>query len=237
MQKAFHGREQMVPPSQLTTGKFKLYTKITFVRPPLDRFMSSYEEVFIRHAPWEPGRKVPPQFDVFGKGLKSYSDYQAVFCPPSLKLDIKTCTFGPTHEDGSLLAGFERFVEAYDGLTVFDVHLKLQSALLSYDNGDPVGVDVLLNTSRAHEGWVKIGSEHGIDNMEPFMVRGRAYPRRFNVSGVSDATKRKICRLQALDYCCMNFKLPPVCTNAGVFCNVTLRNNEPRIVPHLEASH
>lgn len=61
------------------------------------------------------------------------------------------------------------------------------------------------------------------------------YPRRFNVSAVKDATRRRICRLTALDYCCMNFVLPPVCRDedfAGVFCNVTRRSIPGQVESH-----
>ena len=47
------------------------------------------------------------------------------------------------------------------------------------------------------------------------------------MSAVLDRTRRRICRLAALDYCCMNFVLPAVCSVddlAGVFCNVTRRD-------------
>ena len=47
------------------------------------------------------------------------------------------------------------------------------------------------------------------------------------MSAVLDRTRRRICRLAALDYCCMNFVLPAVCSEddlAGVFCNVTRRD-------------
>lgn len=39
-----------------------------------DSSCGRYEEVFIRHAPWERSRRVPEEFDVFGKGLKSYDE-------------------------------------------------------------------------------------------------------------------------------------------------------------------
>lgn len=58
-----------------------------------------------------------------------YYRYQNIFCPPELKLDKLVCRDGPTHENGTLVAGFERFVWAYDGRRAFDVHLKLQVRL------------------------------------------------------------------------------------------------------------
>ena len=35
------------------------------------------------------------------------------------------------------------------------------------------------------------------------------YPRRFDVPGLTRATVRKVCTFVALDYCCLNFELPP----------------------------
>ena len=96
----------------------------------MPRFMSSYEEVFIRHAPWERSRRIPKEFDVFGKGLTSYQQYEAVFCPPELNLGKLDCRDGPTHENG-ILDSDVPFVVVFDRFrpflsmphTPFNVHL------------------------------------------------------------------------------------------------------------------
>jgi hypothetical protein len=64
------------------------------------------------------------------------------------------------------------------------------------------------------------------------MTHGRKISRRFNMSMVSDATKRKICRILALDYCCLNIRLPRECSSdenndndEAVYCAMERRND------------
>lgn len=49
----------------------------------------------------------------------------------------------------------------------------VQAGLLSQPNGLPLRFDILLNTSRAKEGWMKVGKDHRIDNMEKHLIHGR----------------------------------------------------------------
>ena len=67
------------------------------------------------------------------------------------------------------------------------------------------------------------------------MTHGRKISRRFDPGMVSVATKRKICRILALDYCCLNIELPGECSSVGenddddgeaVYCAAERRNDE-----------
>mmetsp|Transcript_5844 Transcript_5844/g.13561 ORF Transcript_5844/g.13561 Transcript_5844/m.13561 type:complete len:85 (+) Transcript_5844:3-257(+) len=64
------------------------------------------------------------------------------------------------------------------------------------------------------------------------MTHGRKITRRINVGLVGEETRRKMCRILALDYCCLNIPLPEVCRGKGagdeeeVFCSVEPRKGE-----------
>jgi hypothetical protein len=49
---------------------------------------------------------------------------------------------------------------------------------------------------------------------KPKVIRGRAYPRRLNVSQVSDEAYQAMCRRYKEDFCCLNYALPPQCLRA-----------------------
>mmetsp|Transcript_10546 Transcript_10546/g.22056 ORF Transcript_10546/g.22056 Transcript_10546/m.22056 type:complete len:492 (-) Transcript_10546:177-1652(-) len=148
---------------------------LTFVRDPLSRFLSQYDEAFVRTAPWQssqnPFRKDadgnypdrPHPFPFLHEHLHSYRDYENVFCPPETRVppqsDRKQCLFAPTRENGTLAARFERFVREYDGLDPFDVHLTLQVPLLSGMDGTPLHLTKIYNTSDSEGGWNEIARQ------------------------------------------------------------------------------
>jgi hypothetical protein len=74
---------------------------------------------------------------------------------------------------------------------------------------------MIYNSNETEAGWIHIGQRVGVRDDIPMdeMTHGRKISRRFNVSDVSIGTKKKICRLMALDYCCLNVELPMECSN------------------------
>ena len=92
---------------------------------------------------------------------------------------------------------------------------------------------MLYNASEAEKGWQHIADTRGV-KLPKHMKVGRKTSRRFNLAMVSNATKRKICRILALDYCCLNIELPEVCKadeTDGVYCMVekkTMHREDPR---------
>ena len=108
---------------------------------------------------------------------------------------------------------FEAFVHLWDGRTLFNDHIRLQAPVLAdVHTGAPHPLDYIGLTSEMVEAWDGIGALVGksVDHRLSSM-RGRTFPRRFNTSLVSEETQRRICRLAALDYCCLNFALPEAC--------------------------
>eukprot|EP00466_Bigelowiella_natans_P012332 jgi/Bigna1/69012/fgenesh1_pg.7_\ len=209
------------------------FYKVAFVRNPTTRFFAQYEETFVRTLGGK--MKIPDEFDVFHKDMKDYKEYEKLFCGESASLPRKgrkkPCDQIPSQDTGNLARRFERFIDAWDG-TVFEAHLAMQAPILSNRNtGLPFALDYLGNTKTTDSDWQQIGNKLGVMHVET--IRGRAYPRRMNISYISKGTYEKMCRLAAIDYCCLNFKLPPECTNAGVSCRWISKDGSKRIVPEV----
>ena len=79
-------------------------------------------------------------------------------------------------------------------------------------------MSALYNASDAEKEWQEVASQKGVTIPDGEMKHGRHQSRRFDVSKVSEVTQQKICQLLALDYCCLNFKLPEVCDDVGLYC-------------------
>jgi hypothetical protein len=202
------------------------YHLISFIRDPLERFYSSYDEAYFRKGPWfgegrlvknrpaerngylKTKHKVEP-YPYLYEGLKTYDDYRAKFCD---KNSDKECKTAETVDDGDLTRRFEQFVNDYNGLDPFDIHLGLQVPFLSNpQTGESLPISMLYNASNAEFDWWKIANDNAVEIPDGSLIHGRRTPRRFNLDLVTDATKQKICRILMLDYCCLNLELPEVC--------------------------
>ncbi|KAL7533374.1 hypothetical protein ACHAXR_005187, partial [Thalassiosira sp. AJA248-18] len=121
---------------ELVSTAYRDYTVITFVRDPLSRFYSQYDEIFLRYGPWmkhRPGKawnhvktfKHP--YPYLYENMTEWQDYQDAFCPPdgvpdNLKKKSKEwCSRQPTKENGTLATRFEMFVQDYDGMSPWDL--------------------------------------------------------------------------------------------------------------------
>ncbi|KAL7483734.1 hypothetical protein ACHAW6_009371 [Cyclotella cf. meneghiniana] len=246
MKDFFGGEDTRLKHRRLNEYVLKLnYTLISFIRDPLDRFYSSYDEAFLRMGPWwgvgELAQEKPALHKVYEsnkhkiepypylyEGMNTIDDFRKMYCPAELlEENYLKCTDADTIDDGDLTRRFESFVRDYDGRHPFDSHLRLQVAFLVYNSrstGAPLPITFLYNASEADKGWSRIASDKGIEIPQEDMVYGRKSSRRFNLNLVSNDTKRKICRILALDYCCLNLELPDVCQfdteerSDGVFC-------------------
>ena len=199
-------------------GKMEGVEAMTFVRDPLSRFFSQYEEAYVRTAPWVSQK--PHPFPYLFENINSYEDYENVFCPPEKRKnpkDRRECEQKPTAENGTLATRLERFVREYDGRTPFDVHLTLQVPMLSAGFGVPLHMTQIYNTSDADNAWRHIAKQFLGPNstiLQKGAIEGRSYPRRLNNKLVSVEAQRRICELALLDYCCLNLPLPEVCQGA-----------------------
>jgi len=210
---------------------------IAFVREPLSRFYSQYDEAFVRTSPWNKMQnpfydtnKDKHPFPYLFDGMTKYHDYEDAFCPPEKRKSRKDCIYAPSQENGTLASRLDRFVQDYDGRSPFDVHLALQVPMLSnIVDGRSLFITELHNTTNSEGDWNNIakkyiGEEAILENAEKNkkkgvsasggVIQGRSYPRRFNKTKVGIETEKRICQLTLLDYCCLNFPLPAVC-NGG----------------------
>ncbi|KAL7526509.1 hypothetical protein ACHAXR_001522, partial [Thalassiosira sp. AJA248-18] len=211
----FHAREirmSLQPNSFQMGGKNEGAEVITYVRDPLSRFYSQYDEAYVRAAPWQTGNNpysidhdskkqmTPHPFPYLYDNIHTYLEYEDVFCPPSTRKSRKDCIFRPSGENGTLASRFERFVHQYNGRDPFDVHLTLQVPMMSSTNGLPLHMTQIYNTSDSKGGWKHIadqflgknstlGKEGGKGGG---VIAGRSYPRRFNSDLVSIETQRRI---------------------------------------------
>jgi hypothetical protein len=220
---------------------------IAFVRKPLSRFYSQYDEMFVREPPWDLGSqaRMPPAVRGYNAKITSYEHYMSLFCnhtEAELKADRALrnhCNQSPSAESGELSALVDKFLAAWDGLSVFDIHLRLQTSSLSdIGTGKMFRIDELHDIRNSNAAWKSIASRFGVDSatISSALIRGRSYPRRFNTTRVSEESVRRICRYAALDYCCLNFALPPECAQgaAGVACELTIGATGKHIVPYVD---
>lgn len=230
------------------------YQVISFIRDPLNRFFSSYDEAYFRKGPWfgegrlvknRPGEvkgylktkhKLEP-YPYLYEGMKTYNDYRDKFCDRG---NDKDCETAETIDDGDLTRRFEQFVNDYSGIDPFDVHLSLQVPfLVAAETGKPLPISMLYNASNADTEWLNIAQDHDLEVSEEALVHGRKTPRRINMSLVTDATKRKICKKLMLDYCCLNIELPEVCkyevseeeATGELSCAMETRHNDRFVTP------
>jgi len=121
----------------------------------------------------------------------------------------------------------ERFV-AYidmwhkDGFgQLLDTHLRLQTPMFTYIDGNVRALDFVVKMEELTEGWKSMSDYFGI-RFRPLEFARKNNERALNDKLVPDRTKRKLCQIIAQDYCCLNYKLPKVCEGA-VFCKYTAR--------------
>ena len=86
------------------------------MRDPLTRFYAGYDEAFARVlTELSKGKKpVGDWLETVWRGIKDYKDYEKYFDTPET------------------LRRFEAFVNTWEGRTVFDDHLRLQSPILAH---------------------------------------------------------------------------------------------------------
>eukprot|EP00579_Thalassiosira_antarctica_P006316 CAMPEP_0201878480 /NCGR_PEP_ID=MMETSP0902-20130614/9631_1 /ASSEMBLY_ACC=CAM_ASM_000551 /TAXON_ID=420261 /ORGANISM="Thalassiosira antarctica, Strain CCMP982" /LENGTH=449 /DNA_ID=CAMNT_0048406137 /DNA_START=53 /DNA_END=1402 /DNA_ORIENTATION=+ len=219
----FHAREtkkSLQPKEFKRGGKMEGVEVISFVRDPLSRFFSQYDEAYVRTTPWQnPGSNTPHPFPYLYENIHTYHDYEDIFCPVSTRKSRKDCIYRPSKENGTLASRFERFVQEYDGRDPFDIHLTLQVPMMSSINGMPLHMTQIYNTTDSEGGWKRIANQFlGENALEGRgVIAGRSFPRRFKSDLVSVETQRRICELTLLDYCCLNLPLPTVCLGQHYF--------------------
>ena len=178
------------------------FEQFTFVREPTSRFISAYQEsllrIFVKNVP------IPPEYAEFFHGALGDVTRMRQY----RRLTNK--------EDGrrQVTLAFETFVRDYDARNPFEGHLALQvPRLAALRSGLAAQLDHVLDVHDMTEFFTNLALRVGAPppNLRHLYNRG--------VSGIqlellTPATRRKICQLSAIDYCCLNYPLPEACQDA-----------------------
>jgi len=136
---------------------------------------------------------------------KSEKEKQAIFraeTPELLRLKTKM---------------FETFVHDYDGETIFDRHLNSQTIKL----WDPYGpgmakYDYIMEVPTLTQDLAFVANWVGAPQYQTDVKARNRETVHIDLESLSDETVQKICHLFALDYCCLNYELPPACQRAPI---------------------
>ena len=103
----------------------------------------------------------------------------------------------------------------------------LQVPMLSnHKTGLPARVDEVFSTEKSAKNWEQIVAKYGQKLPQSDSLNARSIPRRFNTKLVSIETKQRICQISAIDYCCLNMKLPLECRDNKLDILCTLDKEE-----------
>ena len=172
--------------------------RFTIFREPSSRFLSSYQEAIQRDYSSNHATVVPPE-------------YQNAFVEPLKHLRLKDL-FETEHGRTTLMGALEQFMKVYDGRVPFNGHLRLQvPRLYNPKTRRTIPLDAVFDTTTMQQNFEALAER--VHAVRPEKVI-RAYDRgdrRINMTSVSLDARREICQLAAIDYCCLNYALPPEC--------------------------
>jgi len=173
-------------------SRYAAFQTFTFTREPTSRFVSGFQETIFR---WQATGVVPPTEEL----KEFYNSYKNI----SLSTD---------HDN--VLDALESFVTNHSiGYTLPNKHLELQ--ITSILRPDCPRLDAIYNLEDLNSVFDKFLTERGMNaSSRDFDKKIYETKLHLNISRVSRKVKRKICQLSALDYCCLNYRLPPECEGA-----------------------
>jgi len=179
----------------------------TFSREPLSRFVSGFQEAMLR---WQNPNSPPDP-------PKELRDFFQKYNKQNLKL---------TEDHDGVMEALESFVINHlDGSTVPNDHLVLQSSTI-LRAGCPLRLDAIHEIETINNVFDQFSEERNMMTNNEIM-HTRKSSLRLNISMISLPVRQKICQLSALDYCCLNYKLPPECD--GV---ISCKWIDPKNLPH-----
>mmetsp|Transcript_709 Transcript_709/g.1086 ORF Transcript_709/g.1086 Transcript_709/m.1086 type:complete len:428 (+) Transcript_709:181-1464(+) len=179
-------------------------TMVAGVRDPFARFLSAFQEFMLRrvihhdfhtealiHIP-EENREFAAQF----VNLSSL-DYSNFIKRPKGK--------------ALLMDSYEKFVRGYKDFNAYDLHVHLQVPYLterSEKHQFDYIFDVTNMTDELNYVMRRLGRKQPIQKI---LSKRVALSAKSSTINVSRATAEKVCRINALDFCCLNMKLPEEC--------------------------
>jgi hypothetical protein len=167
----------------------------------MSRFFSSYEEMMLRLQLHHP--KVPEKYESFLRPLKGkkWKDYIQMF--------------NSTEGIEQVTHMLEQFVHDYDAKEPFERHLRPQlTQLVDPTAGRTYRLDAIFDTNHMEMGFEQLAKMVNA-SYKPTTLHARSRKdNKLDTNGLSLETKRKICQLSAIDFCCLNYPLPPECQDA-----------------------
>lgn len=179
------------------TSKFHF----TFFREPTSRFVSSYQEVIVR-------------WFLSNKTMDIPNQYSQVFQPfKTLQRGQYNELYTATEGQQVVIGALRQFIQAYDAKLPFETHLRLQIPRLTNPaTGRTMRLDGIYDTRDIEQAFHTLGNMVNATS-DATVIHDRSSPR-LDTSMLSISEKCKICQLSAIDYCCLNYKLPAECKNS-----------------------
>ena len=203
------------------------YHKFSFIREPVSRFVSSFNETLYRDGPWHAGtdKGCNKKYSFLFHNMKRQPDLKKFSGLGREKYNVYT----------EIMRRFDRFVQVYNGRKPCNGHLRMQvPRLLKPTNRDDVAlypVDEIYFIKSWRDVWAHFAETRNVSIPEPEYHRSiKSSPSYVNSKTVSNETTRAICHLTALDYSCLNLPLPPPCVEdeKPVYCASVQRGQTER---------
>lgn len=195
-----HERDCHIPQE----GDSEEWLSMAVLRNPATRAFASYEEMFVRKL-GNPDA-IPSTTRRFMEPFRGwiYPNYSALF--------------DTTDGVRKLNLAYEQFMEDWDG-KAFEMHLESQVAYNVRRHAvdgkiSSNHLNLVFDTHSMEQSFAYVAARVGLSKT-PKVIRGRAYPRRLNVSQVSDSAMQAMCRHYKEDFCCLNYVLPSACLRAS----------------------
>lgn len=211
MKNSFDAKEKGCREQDLLLPSSSNMIRFTFFREPFSRFISSYQEALMRSL--NDHKRVPRQY------------FESLIIPPFQQMKKRKYKRLFHNETGRelLMNGLQTFVNAYDAERPFDGHLRLQIPRLTNQNtGRTFPLTAVFDTHNMERDFESLGKMVNVTNVKVIHAYNRG-DYRLNTTHLNEEAKRKICQLSAIDYCCLNYKLPPECEGA-VTCQWTKKD-------------
>lgn len=180
-------------------------------RDPMSRFISGYREAMIRFGIGKEHTWSQQQFDV----PRKYNRFHRILDSKN-RTEVAAIWKGGTPDLLKLKAQiFEAFVEDFDPEDSFDNHLMPQmQQLWDFKFSQMKKFDLVLETKNLTDGLnefiQRIGAPAVPEKLQGLRER-TAENNPLDIDTLSKSTVQKICRDLALDFCCLNYQLPPMC--------------------------
>jgi hypothetical protein len=212
----------------------------TFFRDPMTRFVSGFSEITSRRMRNTTPPQIPTKYAGFLGKLDNHLHNESLIAPKTTSFLQRYYQLTKTAEGmKAFVEVFEKFVEDYDGLDAFDVHIAMQVPGKVYLIQENLGV-ALHFAFQMEDGLVSqiqnvlhanLTGRQTHSGFLPSLTETKTRPNSAGSTSsvlrhLSNATLQKICKLSALDFCCLNYPLPPMCQDV-VQCQWTNKTMMP----------